>query len=138
MPRTPQPTVRAIFFDFDGVLVNTEPLHFSCWAEVLRPHGIRLTWKQYSARMIGISNREMIEILCLEAGKPYTKKFSTACYQQKKVFFDRLARATCRPLKRLVTFLRYDCDSYQLAVVSSSSRCEVEPLLKQQGIQPYF
>ena len=33
----------AIFFDFDGVLLDTEPVHWVCWAEVLRPFGIELT-----------------------------------------------------------------------------------------------
>ena len=35
----------AILFDFDGVLVDSEPVHFDCWREVLEPFGIASTGK---------------------------------------------------------------------------------------------
>ena len=31
------PEFEAIFFDFDGVLIDSEPVHWACWAEVLAP-----------------------------------------------------------------------------------------------------
>ena len=31
----------AILFDFDGVLIDSEPLHCACWAEVLKPLGVQ-------------------------------------------------------------------------------------------------
>jgi len=39
--------LQAIFFDFDGVLLDTEPVHCACWAEVLEPAGVTLAWDYY-------------------------------------------------------------------------------------------
>jgi len=35
----------AILFDFDGVLADTEPVHWACWAEVLAALGVKLEWE---------------------------------------------------------------------------------------------
>ena len=47
----------AILFDFDGVLVDSEPLHYECWCEIIAPHGLVLTWENYAANCIGVSDR---------------------------------------------------------------------------------
>ena len=41
------PEFDAILFDFDGVLVDSEPVHCACWAEVLAPAGVTLDWEFY-------------------------------------------------------------------------------------------
>ncbi len=45
--------LRAIVFDFDGVIANSEPLHFQAFREVLRPAGIELTRHAYYDRYLG-------------------------------------------------------------------------------------
>lgn len=50
VPHMPKPTNRlaekkGIIFDMDGVLVNTEPLHFRCWQEVLKEDESRWTMR---------------------------------------------------------------------------------------------
>ena len=54
----------AVLFDFDGVLVDSEPLHHECWSEVLKRFGLGLTWEDYAANCIGVSDRNMIQALC--------------------------------------------------------------------------
>ena len=49
---------QAILFDFDGVLADSEPLHYECWREVLKPYGIDLLWSVYSDKCIGVSDRD--------------------------------------------------------------------------------
>ncbi|VUX23704.1 HAD hydrolase-like protein [Blautia obeum] len=41
--------MKAIIFDMDGVLVNTEPLHYKCWKEVVKEDGIDLEFNVYKA-----------------------------------------------------------------------------------------
>ena len=53
----------ALLFDFDGVLADTEPLHYACWRELLEPYGIQLDWGFYEKQCIGVSDRAMIEHL---------------------------------------------------------------------------
>ena len=42
--------MKAVIFDMDGVLVNTEPLHFRCWKKVFGEEGIDLDYDVYKPR----------------------------------------------------------------------------------------
>jgi beta-phosphoglucomutase-like phosphatase (HAD superfamily) len=45
--------LRAIVFDFDGVIANSEPLHFGAFRDVLATEGVTLTERDYYARYLG-------------------------------------------------------------------------------------
>ena len=53
MPHWP----RAVLFDFDGVIVNSEPLHFYSFNEVLKAERIDLTEDEYYRELIGFDDR---------------------------------------------------------------------------------
>jgi beta-phosphoglucomutase-like phosphatase (HAD superfamily) len=50
--------IRAIIFDLDGTLADTEPLHFEAFARVLRTEGIELDRTEYFSRLIGLDDRD--------------------------------------------------------------------------------
>ncbi|MEO7653512.1 MAG: HAD hydrolase-like protein, partial [Bryobacteraceae bacterium] len=60
----------SILFDFDGVLADTEPVHWSCWAEVLRPEGIELDWDTYVRHGIGLADVDMLTFLAARPPAP--------------------------------------------------------------------
>jgi beta-phosphoglucomutase-like phosphatase (HAD superfamily) len=40
--------IKAVIFDMDGVLINTEPLHYQCWVEIFKErYGIDLNYEVY-------------------------------------------------------------------------------------------
>jgi beta-phosphoglucomutase len=45
--------IRAVVFDFDGVLANSEPLHFRAFRDVLAEEGLALTEDAYYGRYLG-------------------------------------------------------------------------------------
>ena len=59
-----------LIFDCDGVLADTEPIHYACWKEILEPFGIQLDWGFYRSQCIGISDRLMIRALAAERVPP--------------------------------------------------------------------
>jgi len=48
----------AVVLDFDGVIVNTEPLHFEAFREVLRPLGLAFSWEAYTSYYLGFDDRD--------------------------------------------------------------------------------
>ena len=60
--------MKAIIFDMDGVLVNTEPLHYKCWKEVVKEDGIDLEFNVYKA-CIGATRDVLLDILKEHYGK---------------------------------------------------------------------
>src|SRR5206468_3465152 len=115
---------QAIFFDFDGVLLDTEPAHCASWADVLRPLGITLTWERYRDHYIGIDDREMLEDLARSTDPPHEWAELWAQYPAKKrLFQERMAKPAFEP--DLTAMLPDLAAQYRLAVVSSSSCVEI-------------
>jgi HAD superfamily hydrolase (TIGR01509 family) len=128
----------SILFDFDGVLADTEPIHFACWSEVLIPLGIELPWDYYQRECIGVSDRAMLERLGAARQPPISADEIWPSYSLKKGLFH--ARMAAHPpfLQATLDLVHELAHSYKLAVVSSSHRSEVEPPLRHAGIRECF
>lgn len=126
----------AILFDFDGVLVDSEPLHFECWTQVLAPFGVSLPWETYAAHCIGVSDRQMIQQLAGGLGLDFDELW--AQYPRKKELFRARNHTEIGILPETVAVVNEAAAGYPLAVVSSSARVEVEPVLVLGGIRDRF
>lgn len=127
----------AILFDFDGVLADTEPLHYQCWREIIAPFGIDLAWETYSAAFIGIPDNLMLAEFCKQACPPVELQTLIDRYPVKRQRFRELI------LRELPFFpnCREFLDSLRanrLAVVTSSGRTEIEPALERAGLLDCF
>jgi beta-phosphoglucomutase len=131
------PRYDAILFDFDGVLLDSEPLHCACWAEVLAPFGVHLTWEDYHRRYAGVDDRVMLQALAAEARPPLNWETLWTQYDSKRELFRQRIRnpAFSPALPDLLDRLH---GQYKLAVVSSSSRMEIEPPLEASNLRWYF
>jgi len=56
-------TDRGVIFDMDGVLINSEPLHFLATQEVLAAYGVPMSEADYFGRYIVYSDWEIMELL---------------------------------------------------------------------------
>ena len=131
------PSYDAILFDFDGVLIDSEPIHFSCWRDILQPFGIVLDWETYHRHFIGISDLEMIQDLANLRQPPADVDLLWAQYPRKRALFrERMASGS--PVTEEVRALLQELAGRQLAVVSSSGRDEIEPILTSGGIRGCF
>jgi beta-phosphoglucomutase len=111
----------SILFDFDGVLADTEPIHWACWVEIVGPLGIDLSWDTYCANCVGISDLNMLEILASCARRPVDAETLRPYYARKKdLFRKRIAEAN--PCAAETVELIRSLGDYRLAVVTSSGR----------------
>jgi beta-phosphoglucomutase-like phosphatase (HAD superfamily) len=110
----PSAKYQAILFDFDGVLVDSEPIHHRCWQEVLAPYGIELPWQLYADNCIGIVDRAMLSFLCNLATPPLEIETLQPEYPHKKdLFRGRMtAIGIAEDVKALLAELR---PNYKLA-----------------------
>jgi beta-phosphoglucomutase len=127
----------AILFDFDGVLADSEPIHFECWQEILTGFGLHLDWKTYAERGIGASDRSLLSLMCQQTDPPFDLERLVAEYPRKKDLF-RTRMLERQPFCAEVFELLPQLHEYQLAVVTSSGQTEVEPILIHAGLRDYF
>jgi beta-phosphoglucomutase len=131
------PPYDAILFDFDGVLADTEPLHFRCWSDILARYGIDLDWNTYADTCIGISDRLMLTRFCGRTSPPVEVETLLDEYPGKRERFRELILQELPFFTGCREFLD-SLNDYKLAVVSSSGRLEIEPALDRAGLLDCF
>jgi beta-phosphoglucomutase len=126
----------AILFDFDGVLADTEPLHFACWRDVAAPLGLEIEWPWYRDCAIGIADNEMVSLVCQQNNRADLVPSLWHLFDEKKrLFSERIAEDLPMPAEVAALLAGL---SLPLAVVSTSFRSEVEPALIAAGVRNYF
>lgn len=124
----------SILFDFDGVLADTEPIHYECWLEILAPFGIEPTWDYYQRECIGISDRLMVERI----STPALFDLIWPKYALKQALFRHKLTLKSPFLAETAAMVTELSPRYKLAVVSSSGRTEVEPPIVRAGLREHF
>ncbi len=124
----------SILFDFDGVLADTEPIHYQCWLEVLAPFGLQPTWDYYQRECIGISDRLMVERI----STPELFDQIWPRYAVKQALFREKLKVKSPFLETTSAMISELSPRYKLAVVSSSGRTEVEPPIVRAGLREHF
>ena len=65
--------LKAVIFDFDGIIVDTEPLHYKAFQEMLVPRGLGYSWEEYMELYIGFDDAlGGVRLYRTSAGAPLT------------------------------------------------------------------
>lgn len=129
---------RAVIFDFDGVMVDTEPLHHEAFCEVLRAHGLDWTWEEYVETFIGFDDRDGIREAFRLAGRPLPDETLKALIQEKAKVFIGLASRGVEPYPGLLSLLQHWHTRVPLALCSGALRSDIDPILKQLKLESVF
>ena len=70
---------RALIFDFNGVLVDDEPVHFELFREVLAGEGIALSERDYHERYLGYDDRGCFDRILIPEGLEFQVERGTKC-----------------------------------------------------------
>ena len=68
--------LRAIIFDFDGVIANTEPLHLRAYQEVIAAEGLTLTEQDYYERYLGFDDGGAFTAMGADSGRRWRLRTS--------------------------------------------------------------
>lgn len=129
---------KAIIFDFDGVLADTERLHLRATQEALSAHGWTLDEPEYFGRYLGYGDRDLIVELARDRRQPIEevqiKAFLTAKarrYREHVAAGAVLFPAAAACVKRLGA-------RYPLAIASGSLQSEIHEILSLSGLREAF
>ena len=131
--------VRALIFDFDGVIADTEPLHYRAFQEVLEPLGVGYSWKEYKDLYLGFDDREALRYRYERVRKPLTDSDLTALAARKAEAFLRLvSRGVVKPYPGVVDLVRAQAAIRPVAVCSGAIRSDILPILDAIGLRDVF
>jgi HAD superfamily hydrolase (TIGR01509 family) len=126
----------AILFDFDGVLLDSEPVHCAAWAEILKPFFYQLTWDYYLKHCVGFHDTQVIQTLAATCPQLPVQALRSLYPAKRDLFLQKIQDAP--PFAPDLIPLLRSLDRYKLAVVTSSARSEVEPVLIAGNLRQFF
>jgi HAD superfamily hydrolase (TIGR01509 family) len=128
---------RAVLFDCDGVIADSEPLHLRVFQEVLAPLGITIDAAEYAERYLGYDDRGVFDMALRRHGLDPTPALVAALGGEKAARFRRVLEADARIYPGVATLVRA-LAGVPLAVVSGALRQEVEIILGRAGVRDAF
>ncbi len=132
--------IRAVLFDFNGVLVDDEPLHFALFQKVLGEEGIALTEEEYFSSYLGFDDRGCFTAVLARAGSPLKPELIPRLIARKAAYYLARVRADGYPVFPGAESLIRSCHEADLTlgVVSGALRDEIDGALRQMGLHHCF
>jgi beta-phosphoglucomutase len=130
--------LRAVIFDFNGIIVDDEPIHFRLFQKVLGEEGIVLTEEAYYARYLGFDDRGAFTAGFRENGRPLDDTNLHRLIDRKAAYYQDAIReqvAIFPGVKDLVASLG---GILPLGVASGALRQEIETILQTAGLLDHF
>lgn len=130
--------MRAIIFDFDGVIADTEPLHFEGLRRTLAAIGITLTEADYFANYLGFDDRGCILEALRVHQRPAPVSLVRELMQQKATAYLASIKDHLVIFPGVRAFVQEAASGCPLAIASGALRPEIELILEQAGIRKAF
>ncbi|MBD2387207.1 HAD family hydrolase [Cylindrospermum sp. FACHB-282] len=124
----------AILFDLDGTIVNTDPIHYQAWRQMLLNSGMEIDETFYKSRISGRLNPEIIKDILPQLSPAAGQKFA----DEKEALFRQLA-PHLQSLSGFAELLAWT-ETHQLkrALVTNAPRLNAEFMLEVLGIKAAF
>jgi beta-phosphoglucomutase len=129
----------AVLFDFDGVIVNSEPLHFYAFQHVLAHEKIDLTEDEYYAELIGFDDRGGFRHIFAKRQLPLDAKTLLHLMTRKsEVVMELIEQKKYEALPGVEEFVRGLWRHYPLGICSGARREEIEAMLEGISLRDCF
>jgi beta-phosphoglucomutase len=129
--------IQAIFFDFNGVIIDDERLQMEAYQEVLRGQGIALTEKEYFSSL-GMDDRTFVQAAFERAGQNFSQETMLRVLQAKSEIHRQLIADELPLFPGVVTFLKAVSRHYSLGLVSMAAQDEINYVFDRARLRPLF
>lgn len=130
--------IRAIVFDFDGVIANTEPLHFCALGQVLQQEGVALTRDEYYGRYLGYDDVGAFGAIAADRALRWDAAQVAALVARKAGRLEELERSASVLFPGATSAIRRMADVCPLAIASGALRGEIMRILDREGLTRFF
>jgi len=130
--------LNAVIFDFDGIIVDTEPLHYKAFQELLVPLGLGYSWEEYLDRYIGFDDRDAFREAFRVHGRALSDQELKELIHGKAEAFLEIVSGGVAPYPGVVELIRSISGNLPLALCSGALKSDIEPILAQLGLTDAF
>ena len=130
---------RAVIFDFDGVITDSEVLHLRAFNKSLAQFGVELTTKDYYQNYLGFSDFDCYKMLITQGLLKIDEEQIGDIIKQKSVIFEELTKTEGRTIEGVHEFLKMlESNNVPMAICSGSLLVEIEIVLDEAHLRHFF
>lgn len=130
--------LRAVIFDFNGIIVNDEPIHFRLFQKVLGEEGIALTEEDYYARYLGFDDRGAFIAGYRDHRRDLSEAKLAELVDRKAVYYQEAIRNHVEIFPGVKPLVASLAQTLPLAVASGALRHEIETILSTITLRSHF
>ena len=129
--------IQAIFFDFNGVIIDDEPLQMAAYKDALREQGIELTENDYY-NALGMDDKTFVRAAFERVKKKLPDDVLENVLEGKTLRHRKLIEDELPLFPGVVTFLKATARHYSLGLVSMAVLAEIQYVLDRAGLRSLF
>jgi beta-phosphoglucomutase len=130
--------VRAIVFDFDGVLADSEPIHFRVYRELLARSGVTLTKEEYCAKYLGFDDEGAFREMAADNKLLLGDEEIELLIAEKARRFEAIVSGTNVLYPTAVSCVERLAATWPLGIASGALRADIDLMLKGAHIADRF
>jgi beta-phosphoglucomutase len=130
--------LRAIVFDFDGVIANSEPLHFLAFRDVLAGNGLTLSETAYYDRYLGFDDVKVFEAVAADHGVEWSDEHRARLAARKAARMEELEHGTSVLFPGAEGAIRRAAALVPLAIASGALGVEIRRVLDRANLTSSF
>jgi len=130
--------IRAVVFDFDGVIANSEPLHFRAFRDVLAEDGVDFREDEYYARYLGFDDVGVFRALSRARRELWSDERVAALVDRKAARLEALERGGSILFPGAGEAVRRLAAELPLAIASGALKAEIRRVLEATGLSGCF
>jgi beta-phosphoglucomutase len=130
--------LKAVIFDFNGIILNDEPLHFSSMKDAVAELGLRITKEEYWSRYLPFDDTSCLQAICRDRGVVLTADQQERTLERKIFLYQQLIQEHYPIFPGVAAFIRAISHRLPLALASGARRDEIETTLRATGLIEHF
>jgi len=129
--------IQAVFFDFNGVIIDDEPLQMKAYQEVLGREGLSVTEADYYGSL-GMDDRAFVRAAYERAEKELDKETLARVIEGKTAAHRKLLEGELPLFPGVVTFIKALKRDHSVGLVSMARRTEIDHVLERASLMHLF
>src|SRR4030042_1912913 len=130
---------RAVIFDFDGVITDSEVLHLRSFNKVLAQYGVEISTKDYYKEYLGLSDIDCFKALIDKKVLQKSAKGIESLAREKTEVFEKLAKTEGSIIEGVRDFLQMlSQNNIPMAICSGALSVEIELILEDARLRAFF
>lgn len=130
--------IKAVIFDFDGVIADSEPLHLRAFQKTVGTLGLGLSAADYYSRYLAYDDKTFFRKFLEDNEQQVTGQEIERLVREKGVCFEETIREDIRIFPGVVEFLETIQGKFHIAIGSGALREEINLILKLKDISEFF